>query len=146
MTGKSLASPILQPGVLSTRVQDQLEPPPRRSRSPSSFPPSLSLAPDPVGADPLQESPPQNSLGLVHPTPQRGVVPAVPMDRTETAASDRSDVTLTEGEEHPNSLGQEGTPEQEVHAPQLSWFMTVFILSVVSVVRTKLAPPEKLGF
>ena len=60
------------------------------------------------------------------------------MLRTETASSDRSDVTLAEGEEHPNPLGQETTPEHidetEAYAPQLSWFMTVLILSVVSVV------------
>lgn len=70
------------------------------------------------------------------------------MDRTETAASDRSEVTLTEGEEPPNPLGQDGTPEavdeKEAHVPQLSWFMTVLILSVVSVVRAKSAPP--IGF
>jgi len=59
------------------------------------------------------------------------------MERTETAASDRSEVTLNEGEEHPNPFGQEATSEvpndQEVQVPQLSWFMTVFILAVVSV-------------
>ena len=65
------------------------------------------------------------------------------MLRTETASSDRSDVTLAEGEEHPNPLGQETTPEHidetEAYVPQLSWFMTVLILSVVSVV-------SKVGF
>lgn len=62
----------------------------------------------------------------------------IPMDRSGTAASDRSDVTLTEGEEPLNPLGEKTMPEdagdQEVSVPQLSWFMTVFILSVVSVV------------
>lgn len=74
----------------------------------------------------------------------------VPMFRTETAASDRSEVTLTEGEEHPNPLGHEATPEasdeKDVYVPQLSWFMTVFVLSVVSVVRTKSTPPRKPEF
>lgn len=69
------------------------------------------------------------------------------MLRTETASSDRSDVTLAEGEEHPNPLGQEETPEvideQEVYVPQLSWFMTVCILCVVSVVREILVLPKK---
>lgn len=64
------------------------------------------------------------------------------MLRTETAASDRSDVTLTGGEEpdHTNTLGQEGaseaTEEKEVYEPRFSWFLTVLILAVVSVVRT----------
>lgn len=75
----------------------------------------------------------------------------VPMLRTETAASDRSDVTLTEGGEHPNPLGREATPEvideMEAYVPQLSWFLTVLILSVVSVVSAKLPslPQKKLG-
>jgi len=63
------------------------------------------------------------------------------MHRTETAVSDRSDVTLAEGEEHPNPLGQEATPEvtnaKEADAPQLIWFMTVAIIAVVSVVRSE---------
>jgi len=61
------------------------------------------------------------------------------MHRTETAVSDRSDVTLAEGEEHQNPLGQEAMPEvisaKEAEAPQLSWFMTVVIIAAVSVVR-----------
>ena len=68
------------------------------------------------------------------------------MHRTETAASDRSDVTLAEGEEHPNPLGQETAPEstedKEANLPQLSWFMTVSIIAVVSVVRKKHAPHQ----
>lgn len=68
------------------------------------------------------------------------------MHRTETAASDRSDVTLAEGEEHPNPLGQETAPEstedKEANLPQLSWFMTVLIIAVVSVVRKKHAPHQ----
>jgi len=69
------------------------------------------------------------------------------MHRTETAVSDRSDVTLAEGEEHPNPLGQEAAPEvsnaKEADAPQLSWFMTVAIIAVVSVVRSKHAPHKR---
>jgi len=59
------------------------------------------------------------------------------MDRTETGTTDRSDTTLAEGGEHPNPLGQEATTEvnntKEADAPQLSWFMTVSIITVVSV-------------
>ena len=69
------------------------------------------------------------------------------MHRTETAVSDRSDVTLAEGEEHPNPLGQEATPEvtnaKEAEALQLSWFMTVAIIAVVSVVRSKYSPYQR---
>ena len=69
------------------------------------------------------------------------------MERTETAASDRSEVTLAEGEEYPNPFGQEATPEgpdddKEVRVPQLSWFMTVLILAVVSVVRARYSVPK----
>jgi len=63
----------------------------------------------------------------------------VPTHRTDTAASDRLDMTLAEGEEHPNPLGQEATPEvtnaKEADALQLSWFTTVAVVAVVSVVR-----------
>jgi len=64
------------------------------------------------------------------------------MHRTETAVSNRSDVTLAEGEEHPNPLGQEATPEvtNAKAAPQLSWFMTVAIIAVISAVRSKYTP------
>lgn len=143
--GKELASPVLQPGLLSTGEQNVLDPPPRRSQSPSSFPRSFPSAPDISNADSLRDYTPQNTLRLVHPTPQRGTNPVVPMNRTETASSDRSDVTLTEGEEHPNPFGQEleAVDEKEVYVPQLSWFMTVFILSVVSLVRAELALPKK---
>jgi len=59
------------------------------------------------------------------------------MHRTETAASNRSDVTLTEGDEHPNPLGQDAATGvanvKEADAPQLSWFMTVSVIAVVSV-------------
>ena len=66
------------------------------------------------------------------------------MQRTETAASDRSEVTLAEIEENPYTLGQEATPgatdDRVVYVPQLSWFMTVLILAVVTVVRTRFIP------
>jgi len=56
------------------------------------------------------------------------------MQWTDTTASD---VTLAEDEEHPNPLGQETTSGptgvKEADLPQLSWFMTVFIIVVVSV-------------
>ena len=68
------------------------------------------------------------------------------MDRTATDASDFSEVTLT-GEEHLDPLNDEAVPEtgddQEVYVPELSWFMTVAILSVVSVVRVKGIPQWK---
>ena len=66
------------------------------------------------------------------------------MDRTETTTSDRSDVTLTEGQDQQNPLGREVTPEanddKAADIPQLSWVMTVSILAVVSVVRTSHVP------
>ena len=66
------------------------------------------------------------------------------MDRTESTASDRSDVTLTDGQGQQNPLGQEVVPEvtddKSVEIPQLSWVMTVLILSVVSVVRIEYVP------
>jgi len=69
------------------------------------------------------------------------------MHRTDTAASDRSDVTLTEGEEHPKLLGREAMPEvintKEAEAPQLSWFMTVAIIAVVYMVRPKHTPHQR---
>jgi len=69
------------------------------------------------------------------------------MHRTDTAVSDRSDVTLAEGEEHPNPLGQEAMPEvtnaKEAEAPQLSWFMNVAIIAVVSMVRPKHSPYQR---
>lgn len=72
------------------------------------------------------------------------------MHRTETTGSDRSDVTLTEGGEHPNPLGQDPAPgstdDKEVDLPQLSWFMTVAIITVVSVVRTDYAPHQRWEF
>jgi hypothetical protein len=74
----------------------------------------------------------------------------MPMHRTDTDCSDRSEVTLAEDEEHQNASGQGETPEvaddKEVYAPQLSWFMTVLILSVVSVVRPTYAPHRKSAF
>lgn len=137
--GKEVASPVLQPGALPTVGQDPFEPPPRRSQSPSSFPRPLSSAPDLSNIDSLRDVSPQNTVRLVHPIPRRGTSSGVPMLRTETAASDRSDVTLTGGEEpdHTNTLGQEGaseaTEEKEVYEPRFSWFLTVLILAVVSV-------------
>ena len=66
------------------------------------------------------------------------------MDRTESTASDRSDVTLTEGQGQQNPLGQELVPEvtddKPAQIPQLSWVMTVSILTIVSVVRTEHIP------
>ena len=66
------------------------------------------------------------------------------MDRTESTASDRSDATLTDGQGQQNPLGQEVVPEvtddKPVEIPQLSWVMTVLILSVVSVVRIEYVP------
>ena len=63
------------------------------------------------------------------------------MDRTETTASDRSDVTLIEGQSQQNPPDQEVVPEvtddNPAEIPQLSWVMTVSILTVVSVVRTE---------
>ena len=137
----------MQPGVLPAGDRDIFEPPPRRSESPSSFPRSLSSAPDLTNIDTLRNAPPQNTLRLVHPTPRRSTSSGIPMERTETAASDRSEVTLAEGEEYPNPFGQEATPEgpdddKEVHVPQLSWFMTVLILAVVSVVRARYSVPK----
>ena len=71
----------------------------------------------------------------------------MPMHWTETSASD---LTLAEGEEHPNPLGQETAPgsaqDKEADLPQLSWFMTVLIISVVSVVRPKYHPHRRWSF
>ncbi|KAF9647877.1 hypothetical protein BDM02DRAFT_3155964 [Thelephora ganbajun] len=136
--GKEPASPVLQPGALPTGDLDVLEPPPRRSQSPSSPPPSSSSAPDLSNINSLRGLPPQNTVRLVDPGPRGSLTPGIPMQRFESTASDRSDVTLTEGEEHPNPFGQEeatpgATDDKEVDIPQLSWFMTVFILAVVSV-------------
>ena len=136
-------SPVLQPGT-PTGEPDVLVPPPRRPQSPSSFPRSLSSAPDLSRIHSLQEIPPHNTIRLVCPTPRGSPTPVTLMHRTGSAASDRSDVTLAEGPEHPNPLGQETTPEvtndKVPDVPQLSWFMTVSILAVVSVVRTKGIP------
>ena len=69
------------------------------------------------------------------------------MQRTETTASE---VTLAEDEEHPNPLGQQTAPgfagDKEADLPQLSWFMTVFIIVVVSVVRGMHASHPRLRF
>ena len=66
------------------------------------------------------------------------------MDRTDSTASDRSDVTLIEGQGQQNPLGQEATSEvtndKPAEIPQLSWVMTVSILTIVSVVRTEHVP------
>lgn len=136
--GKEIGSPVLQPGILPPTDRDFPERPSRRSESPSSFPRPLSSALDQSNVDSLRELSPQTTVRLVHPIPRRAGSTGIPMQRTETAESDRSEVTLAEGEEHPNPFGQETTPEgdddQEVYVPQLSWFMTVFILAVVSVV------------
>ena len=147
MKGKETESPVLEPGTLPAGEPDVLEPPPRRSNSPSPFPPSFPPAHDLSSTDSLQRSPPQNNVRLVHPIPRRVPTPVVSMHRAGSAASNRSEVTLAEGTEHPNPLGQEATSEtvnaKEVDMPQLSWFMTVAILAVVSVVRAKSAPHHK---
>ena len=132
--GKELASPVFQLGTV---------PSPQRSESPPSFPRSPPYAPD-LSSDPLARAlPPQNNVRAMYPSPRGSPTRGIPMHRTETEASDRSDVTLAEGEEHPNPLGQETAPgstgAKEADLPQLSWFMTVFIIAVVSVVRTKCA-------
>jgi len=148
--GKELASPVLQPSTPPPEESDVLEPPPRRSGSLSSFPHPLPFAPD-LSSDPLvREIPLQNTARVVHLSPTGSPTRGIPMHRTETAASDRSDVTLAEGEEHPNPLGQEPAPgsteAKEADLPQLSWFMTVFIIAVVSVVRTKCALRRRWSF
>ena len=119
--GKEPASPVFQSGTPPSEEPGVLTPPPRRSESPSSRGSSI------------RGIPPQDTVRIVHPSPGGS---GVPMHWTETTASD---VTLAENEEHPNSLGQETTPgsngSKEADLPQLSWFMTVFIIVVVSVVR-----------
>jgi len=67
------------------------------------------------------------------------------MHRTETAVSNRSNVILVKGGEHPSPPDQEATAEvtsaREADAPQLSsWFMTVVIIAVVSAVWLKHTP------
>jgi len=139
MGGKETVSPVLQPGPLPAGEPEVLEPPPRHSNSPSSSPRSLSPAPDLSSVNSSRDLPPQSPVGSAHLTPRSSPTLSAPMHRTETAVSDRSDVTLAEGEEHPNPLGQEAMPEvtsaKEAEAPQLSWFMTVAIIAVASVVR-----------
>lgn len=139
---------MLQPGVLPPADRDVPERPLRRSESPSSFPRPLSSALDQSNVDSLRELSPPTTVRLVIPTPRRIASTGIPMQRTETAESDRSEVTLAEGEDHPNPFGHETTPEddddQEVYVPQLSWFMTVSILAVVSVVRPKRTLRRKL--
>ena len=136
MKDKELESPVGEPDVLA--------PPPRRSRSPSSPPRSLSSAPDLSRTNSLQELPPQRTIRLVVPSPRGSPNLGIPMHRAGSADSDRSDATLAEGQEHQNPLGQEATPEvtdnKSADVPQLSWFMTVSILAVVSVVRAKYVP------
>ena len=139
---KTVTSPVPQPGTPPSEEPGVLGLPPRHSESPPSFPRSLSSAPD-LSSDPsVRELPPQNNVRAVHPGPRGSPTHGVPMHWTETAASD---VTLAEGEEHPNPLGQETVPgsaeAKEADLPQLSWVMTVLIISVVSVVRTKYPPP-----
>jgi hypothetical protein len=72
------------------------------------------------------------------------------MDRTGSAASDSSEATLAEGQDHQTPLDQEVTPEvtadKVIAVPQLSWFMTVWILVVVSVVRMKPVPRQRCPF
>jgi Ca2+:H+ antiporter len=131
-TEKESTSPVPQPGTLLPEEPDVLEPPPRRPESP--FPRPLPSPPN-VSNGP-SVLPPQNNVRAVHPSPRGSPTRGILMYRTETAASD---VTLAEGEEHPNPLGHETAPgtteDKEANLPQLSWFMTVFIIAVVSVVR-----------
>jgi len=143
MNEKEPVGPVPQPATL-TGESEVLAPPPRRPQSPSSFPRSLSSAPDLSGGHSLGELPPQNTVRLVPPSPRGSPTLGPPMDRTGSAASDRSDVTLTEGQGRgpQNPSGQQATPEvtndEPADTPQLSWVMTVSILTVVSVVRTQL--------
>jgi len=147
MRGKETPSLVLQPSPLPSGEQDVLEPPPQSPNSPSLSPRSLSPTPDLSSIRSSRELPPQSPVGLAPPSPRSGPTLSVPIHRTETAVSDRSDVTLAEGEEHPNPLGQEATPEvtnaKEAEALQLSWFMTVAIIAVVSVVRSKYSPYQR---
>ena len=150
MNSEDPTSPVLQLGPLSPREPDVLEPPRRRSESLSPFPRSPPPAPDLSNDNSVRELPLQNTVRVVHPLPRGNPTPGIPMHRTETAASDRSDLTLTEGEEHPNPLGQEAAAgsanDKEADLPQLSWFMTLFIIAVVSVVRTKYTPHQQQAF
>jgi len=150
MGREETASPVLQPGPLPAGEPGVPEPPPRHPNSPSSSPRSVSPAPDLSSISSSRELPPQNPVGLAPPTPRSGPTLSVPMHQTETAVSDRLDVTLAEGEEHPNPLGQEATPEvtnaKVADAPQISWFMTVAIIAVVSVVRSKYTPHQRWTF
>ena len=134
MKGKEPESPVMQ----MAGDPEVLAPPPRRSYSLSPPPRSLSSAPDLSRIHSLQEFPPQNTLRLVAPSPRGSPTPGASMHRTGSADSDRSEATLAEGQEHQNPLGQEVAPEVINHKaadiPQLSWFMTVSILAVVSVV------------
>ena len=137
---KEPVSPVPQSGH-PTRESDVLAPPPRLPQSPSSSPRSVSSAPDLSRDHSLVELPPQNTVRLVPPSPRGSPTLGVPMDRTDSTASDRSDVTLTDGRGQQNPLGQgvvpEVTDEKPAEIPQLSWVMTVSILAVVSVVRQK---------
>jgi len=111
MRGKETPSLVLPPNPLPSGEPDVLEPPPGSPNPPSLSPRSLSPALDPSNISSSRELPPQSPNRLAHLTPRSGPTFSVPMHRTETAVSDRSDVTLAEGEEHPNHLGQEATPE-----------------------------------
>jgi hypothetical protein len=143
------ASPVPQPGTLAGE-QDVLAPPPGRSQPPSLLLRSLSSAPDLPSIHSLRDLPPQNTVRLVPPSPRGSPTPETPMHRTGSAASDSSEATLAEGQHHQTPLVQEVTPEvtddKAINIPQLSWFMTVSILVVVSVVRINYAPHQQCGF
>lgn len=136
MVSKESASPVPQLGTPPSEEPGVLRLSPPHSESPPSFPRSLSSAPD-LSSDPSVRPGPRGG------SPTHGI----PMHWTETAASD---MTLAEGEEHPNPLGQETVPgsaeDKEADLPQLSWVMTVLIISVVSVVRTKYPPHRRWSF
>jgi len=97
----------------------------------------------------MQEVPLQNNVKAIRPTSRGSLTRAIPMYRTGTPAINRSDATLLDYEEHPSPLGQDTVPgsveNKEADLPELSWFMTVLILVVVSVVRTKHALRQRMG-
>jgi len=141
MKGKENANPV---PPLPTGGPGALEPPQRRSRTSESFPHSLSSAPGQSGVNSLRELSPQTTARLTYPGPRGSPNYEAVARRNASAISVSSEATLTEGEEHPNPLGQEVMPDatndKATDVPQLSWFMTVSVLTVVIVVRTKLAP------
>jgi len=95
----------------------------------------------------MRELSSQSTARLLHPSPGGSPTLEAPAHRTASAISVSSEVTLIEGEGHPNPLGQEVTPDatndNAADVPQLSWFMTVSVLIVVSAVRARHAPRQR---